>query len=45
MFDKLLNRYSLRCPETGHSAWIPVSSFRVVRRLRGATAPAVFRVE
>ncbi|MCW2925026.1 MAG: hypothetical protein JWM98_2430, partial [Thermoleophilia bacterium] len=41
----LLNRYSLRCPETGHSAWIPVSSFRVVRRLRGATAPAVFRVE
>jgi hypothetical protein len=45
MFDQLRNRYSLRCPELDHDAWVPVSSFRVIRRLRGASSPAVFRVE
>lgn len=45
MFDQLRNRYSLRCPSTEESAWIPVSAFRTIRRLRGATSPAVFRVE
>lgn len=44
MFDQLRNRYSLRCPATDETAWVPVSAFRRVRRLRGATAPAVFRV-
>lgn len=45
MFDTLRNRYALNCPETGERALVPVSAFRVVRRLRGATSPAVFRVE
>jgi hypothetical protein len=44
MFDQLRNRYSLRCPSTDESVWVPVSSFRTIRRLRGATSPAVFRV-
>ena len=44
MFDQLRNMYSLRCPERDETEWVPVSSFRVIRRLRGATAPAVFRV-
>lgn len=44
MFDQLRNRYALRCPETGDQAWVPVSAFRTIRRLRGATRPAVFRV-
>ncbi len=44
MFDQLRNRYSLRCPETGEHEWVPVSAFRTIRRLRGATSPAVFRV-
>lgn len=44
MFDQLRNRYSLRCPSTGESVWIAVSAFRTIRRLRGATSPAVFRV-
>lgn len=44
MFDQLRNRYSLRCPATDESVWIPVSAFRTIRRFRGATSPAVFRV-
>lgn len=44
MFDQLRNRYSLRCPSTDESVWVPVSAFRTIRRLRGATSPAVFRV-
>lgn len=45
MFDQLRNRYSLRCPHSGEGTLVPVSGFRVVRRLRGAVTPAVFRVE
>lgn len=44
MFDQLRNRYQLRCPERDVETWIPVSGFRQIRRLRGATSPAVFRV-
>ncbi|MEO6867420.1 MAG: hypothetical protein ABI200_05315 [Gaiellales bacterium] len=44
MFDQLRNRYSLRCPELRTSVWTPVSAFRTIKRLRGATTPAVFRV-
>ena len=45
MVDQLRNMYQLRCPELDGTTWVPVSAFRVVRRLRGATSPAVFRVE
>lgn len=45
MYDQLRNRYSLRCPEQDVLEWIPVSAFRTIRRLRGATSPAVFRVQ
>lgn len=45
MFDPLRNCYALRCPELDDSVPVPVSAFRVIRRLRGATSPAVFRVE
>ncbi len=44
MFDPLRNRYALTCPARDARVWVPVSSFRVVRRLRGAEAPAVFRL-
>jgi hypothetical protein len=45
MFDQLRNQYSLRCPAAQERAWTSVSAFRRIRRLRGATTPAVFRVE
>ncbi|MCW2955170.1 MAG: hypothetical protein JWO69_39 [Thermoleophilia bacterium] len=45
MFDTLRNRYALTCPTSGDRVLVAVSSFRVVRRLRGATSPAVFRVQ
>ena len=45
MFDPLLNRYVLQCPVQEERVYVPVSSFRVIRRLRGAESPAVFRVE
>lgn len=44
MYDALLNRYRFSCPATDEHAWVPVSAFRSVRRLKGATNPAVFRV-
>lgn len=45
MFNQLRNQYSLRCPTHDTTAWVSVSAFRRIRRLRGATSPAVFRVE
>jgi hypothetical protein len=45
MFDALRNQYRLRCPELESHVWVSVSGFRTVRRLRGAHAPAVFRIE
>jgi hypothetical protein len=45
VYDQLRNRYSLRCPELEHATWVPVSAFRTIRRLRGATSPAIFRVQ
>lgn len=45
MFDVLRNQYRLRCATTDDAAWIAISSFRSIKRLRGATSPAVFRVE
>jgi hypothetical protein len=45
MFDQLRNQYSLRCPAQDERTWVAVSAFRRIRRLRGAAAPAVFRVE
>lgn len=44
MFDPIRNRYALTCPEHEETVWVPVSGFRAIRRLRGAHAPAVFRV-
>jgi hypothetical protein len=44
MFDQLRNRYSLRCPELDDPTWVPVSAFRTIRRLRGTSTPAIFRV-
>lgn len=44
MFDPLQNRYQLRCPTHEHETWVSVSDFRRIKRLHGATAPAVFRV-
>jgi hypothetical protein len=45
MFDMLRNQYELRCPESGgETVWVSISSFRLIRRLRGATSPAIFRV-
>lgn len=45
MFDPIRNEYSLRCPTLERAVSVPVSSFRTVRRLRGAQRPAIFRVE
>lgn len=45
MFDALRNQYKLRCALTGESVWISISKFRAVKRLRGASVPAVFRVQ
>lgn len=45
MFDQLRNQYSLRCPTHDEEVWVPVSAFRTIRRLRGATTPAVFRLQ
>lgn len=45
MFDSFRNQYQLRCPTTGTSTWVSVSDFRLVKRLRGAEHPAVFRVQ
>lgn len=44
MFDLFRTRYRFRCPETGESHPVPLSAFRAVSRLPGATAPAVYRV-
>lgn len=44
MFDALLHRYRFHCPTTNDGVWIAVSAFRRVRRLRGASTPAVFRL-
>lgn len=45
MFDQLRNQYSLRCPSHDEQVWVSVSAFRTIRRLRGATSPAVFRLQ
>jgi hypothetical protein len=45
MFDAIRNRYALTCPVQEGQVWVGVSGFRRVRRLRGASAPAIFRVE
>lgn len=45
MFDAIRNRYALTCPSQAGTTWVAVSAFRRVRRLRGASAPAVFRVD
>lgn len=45
MFDILRSEYQFRCPnDPSEWASVPVSKIRVVRRFRGATSPAVFRV-
>lgn len=45
MFDAIRNQYQLRCASIQEYVWISVSSFRTIRRLRGAVHPPVFRVE
>jgi hypothetical protein len=45
MFDQLRNQYALHCTTHAEQTWVPVSAFRRIRRLRGATSPAVFRVQ
>lgn len=44
MYDAFRNRYRFRCPVASDATWVAVSDFRYVRRLRGAHAPAVFRI-
>jgi hypothetical protein len=44
MFDAIRNQYRLRCPSLETHVWVAISSFRTIRRLRGAQRPAVFRV-
>jgi hypothetical protein len=44
VFDAVTNKYSFRCPIAGDTSWVAVSDFRQIRRLQGASAPAVFRV-
>jgi hypothetical protein len=44
MFDTIRNQYRLRCPAADEPVWTSISSFRTIKRLRGASTPAVFRV-
>lgn len=43
MYDPLTSRYSFACPH-GNEARVPLSSFRLLQRLHGATHPAVYQV-
>jgi hypothetical protein len=43
MYDVLRGRYTFACPRREHVS-VPLSAFRLVERLPGATHPAVFRV-
>lgn len=45
MFDAIRNQYRLRCSTRSEHVWVAISSFRTIRRLRGAARPPVFRVE
>lgn len=45
MYDNLRNQYQLKCPTGQTPVWVSISSFRSVKRLQGAMAPAVFRVQ
>jgi len=44
MYDVFTSRYTLSCPARGETS-IPLSSFRALERLDGASHPAVYRVE
>lgn len=44
MFDVIRNQYRLSCPHEDGHVWVSISNFRSIKRLRGAHAPAVFRV-
>lgn len=44
MFDVIRNQFRMRCPADGSHVWVSISSFRSIKRLRGASTPAVFRV-
>lgn len=43
VYDALTSTYALSCPHHGHTR-LPLSSFRTLDRLPGASHPAVFRV-
>jgi hypothetical protein len=43
MYDPLTSRYAFACPVRGESH-VPLSAFRSIEQLPGATHPAVFRV-
>src|SRR3954453_14491176 len=43
MYDGLTGRYTFACP-AGGEVQLPLSAFRVLERLPGATHPAVFKV-
>ena len=43
MYDPLTSRYTLSCPARGETS-VPLSSFRRLERLDGATHPAVYRI-
>jgi hypothetical protein len=43
MYDALSGRYTFACPAREHTT-VPLSAFRQVERLPGATHPAVYRV-
>lgn len=45
MYDALRNQYRLRCSALEDHVWVAISSFRTIRRLRGAASPPVYRVE
>jgi len=43
MYDQLTGRYTFSCPARGEVR-LPLSRFRVLERLPGATRPAVFKI-
>jgi hypothetical protein len=43
MYDQLTGRYTFACPARGEVR-LPLSRFRVLERLPGATRPAVFKI-
>ena len=43
MYDGLTGRYTFACPVTGE-VHLPLSAFRVIDRLPGASHPAVFKI-